>query len=71
MEEGYQSLGRNDQAEKILKELVNNFPQDDIQFEGQLRLGVLLLTQKKLGEATALSGNSKSDERIASQAQLN
>jgi TolA-binding protein len=72
MEEGYQSQGRNDQAEKILKELVNNFPQDDIQFEGQLRLGILLLTQKKLGEAVAaLSTAIRSpEERIASQGQF-
>ena len=72
MEEGYRSLGKIDQAEKILKELVANFPQDDIQFEGQLRLGILYLTQKKFGEAVAaLSVAIRSpEERVASQAQF-
>jgi TolA-binding protein len=72
MEEAYRSLRKSDQAEKILKDLVNNFPQDDIQFEGQLKLGLLLLTQKRLGEAVAaLSTAVRSrEERIASQAQF-
>ena len=49
-----------------------DFPQDDIQFEGQLRLGILHLTQKKFGEAVAaLSVAVRSpEERIASQAQF-
>jgi TolA-binding protein len=72
MEEGYRNLGKTDQAEKVLKELIAGFPQDDIQFEGQLKLGTLFLTQKKFGEAvTAFSVAVRSpDERIASQAQF-
>jgi TolA-binding protein len=72
MEEGYRGLGKMDQGEKILKELVSSFPQDDIQFEGQLRLGILYLTQKKFGEAVAaLSGAVRSpEERVASEAQF-
>jgi TolA-binding protein len=72
MEEGYRSLGKMDQAEKILKELVNNFPQENIQFEGQLRLGILYLIQKKFGEAVAvLSVAVRSpEEKVASQAQF-
>jgi TolA-binding protein len=71
MEEGYRSLGKMDQAEKILKELAGSFPQDDIQFEGQLRLGTLYLTQKRFGEAVAaLSTAVRSpEERVASEAQ--
>jgi TolA-binding protein len=51
--------------------LVSSFPQDDIQFEGQLRLGILYLTQKKFGEAVAaLSTAVRSpEERVASEAQ--
>jgi TolA-binding protein len=61
-----------DQAEKILKELVNGFPQDDIQFEGQLRLGILYLAQKKFGEAVAaFSVAARSpEEPVACQAQF-
>jgi TolA-binding protein len=72
MEEGYRGLGKMDQGEKILKELVSSFPQDDIQFEGQLRLGILYLTQKKFGEAVAaLSTAVRSpEERVASEAQF-
>jgi TolA-binding protein len=72
MEEAYQSLGKRDQGEKILRDLVNNFPQDDIQFEGQLRLGTLLLAQKKFTEAIpALSTAIRSsEERVASEAQF-
>src|SRR4030067_1380095 len=71
MEEGYRSLGKMDQAEKILKELSGSFPRDDIQFEGQLRLGILYFTQKKFGEAVAaFSAAVRSpEERVASQAQ--
>jgi tetratricopeptide (TPR) repeat protein len=56
-----------------LKELIGSFPQDDIQFEGQLRLGILYLTQKKFGEGvSALSVAVRSpEERVASQAQFN
>ncbi|MGZ3591612.1 MAG: tetratricopeptide repeat protein, partial [Thermodesulfobacteriota bacterium] len=72
MEEGYLGSGKMDLAEKILKELIGSFPQDDIQFEGQLRLGTLYLLQKKFGEAVAaLSVASRSpDERVAGQAQF-
>jgi len=72
MEEGYRGLGKMDQAEKILKDLVNTFPQDDIQFEGQLRLGVLYLAQKRFGEAVAaFSAAARSpEESVAGQAQF-
>ena len=60
-----------DQAEKILKELSGSFPRDDIQFEGQLRLGILYFTQKKFGEAVAAFSVAvrSPEERVASQAQ--
>jgi TolA-binding protein len=72
MEEGYRNLGKIDQAEKILKELLGSFSQDDIQFEGQLRLGTLYFTQKKFGDAVAaFSAAVRSpEERVASQAQF-
>jgi TolA-binding protein len=72
MEEGYRNLGKTDQAEKALKELINRFPQDDIRFEGQLRLGLLAMVQKKFAEAiSAFSAAARSPEgRVASQAQL-
>jgi TolA-binding protein len=71
MEEGYRSLGKMDQAEKILKELSGSLPREDIQYEGQLRLGTLYLIQKKFGEAiAAFSAAARSpEERVASQAQ--
>lgn len=72
MEEGYRYLGKTEQAEKALKDLITRFPQDDIQFEGQLRLGLLLLGQKRFAEAvSAFSVAARSPEgRVASQAQL-
>ncbi len=72
MEEGYRSLGKTDQAEKILKELLGSLPQDDIQFEAQLRLGILYFGQKKFGDAVAaFSAAARSpEERVASQAQF-
>jgi TolA-binding protein len=72
MEEGYRSFGKIDQAEKILKELLSSYSQDDIQFEGQLRLGTLYFTQKKFGDAVAaFSAAVRSpEERVASQAQF-
>jgi TolA-binding protein len=72
MEEGYRSLGKMDQAEKILKELSGSFSQDDIQYEGQLRLGMLYLAQKRFGDAVAaFSVAVRSPEgRVASQAQF-
>jgi len=48
MEEGYRNLGKTDQAEKILKELIAGFPQDDIQFEGQLKLGILFSPRRNM-----------------------
>jgi TolA-binding protein len=65
-------MGKIDQAEKILKDMVNHFPQDDIRFEGQLRLGILYLTQKKNGEAIAILSTAAQspEERVASQAQF-
>jgi len=72
VEEGYRSLGKTDQAEKILKELLGNFPQDDIQFEGQLRLGTLYFAQKNFGDAVAaFSAAARSpEEGVAGQAQF-
>jgi TolA-binding protein len=72
MEKGYQSLGKTEEAEKILRELVTKFPHDDIGFEGHLRLGLLYLTQKRFGEAiSALSVAIRSpEELVASQAQF-
>jgi tetratricopeptide (TPR) repeat protein len=72
LEEVYQNLGRSQQAEKVLKELVDKFPQDDVRFEGFLRLGRLYSSQKRFGVAIPpLSTALKSpEERIASEAQL-
>ncbi|RPJ09879.1 MAG: outer membrane protein assembly factor BamD, partial [Deltaproteobacteria bacterium] len=71
-EEGARHLGKVEQAEKILKEMMLKFPQDDLRFEGHLRLGLLYFSQKKPGEAiSALSIASQSpDDRIAGLAQL-
>jgi len=70
MEEGYRNLGRMDLAEKVLKELLTNFPQDDVRFEAHLRLGLLYLAQKKMKDAiTQLSLALRSpEEHVASQA---
>jgi len=72
MEEGYRNLGRTDQAEKVLKELLVNFPNDDILFEAHLRLGLLYLTQKRPKDAvTELSLALRSpEEQVASKAQF-
>jgi TolA-binding protein len=72
MEEGYRSLGKTDQAEKVLKELVGSSPQSDNQFEGLLRLGILYHAQKKYGDAiAAFSAAARSpEESVASQAQF-
>jgi len=72
MEEGYQQLGKAELAEKILKELIGKYSQDDIQFEGQLRLGLFYEAQKRFTEATAaFSAAARSpEERVACQAQL-
>ena len=70
MEEGYQNSGKMEQVEKILKDLVTKFPQDDIRFEGQLRLGLFYLAQKRPMDAVpVLSAAIRSpEERVASQA---
>jgi TolA-binding protein len=72
MEEADRSSGKGDHAEKVLKEMISKFPQDNVRFEGHLRLGLLYASQKRLGEAIAsLSLAAQSpDDRIASQAQL-
>jgi TolA-binding protein len=72
LEEGYRNSGKADLAEKTLKELTGKFPQEDVQFEGQLRLGLLLLTQKRFPEAiAAFSAAARSpEERVAAQAEL-
>ena len=72
LEEVYQNLGKPQQAEKTLKELVEKFPQDDLRFEGFLRLGRMYTSQKRFAEAIpSLSAALKSpEERIASEAQL-
>jgi TolA-binding protein len=71
-EETYRLLGKPDQAEKVLKEFVGKFPQDELWFEGYLRLGRITLGQKRFGEAisafsTALQSR---EERVASEAQF-
>jgi TolA-binding protein len=72
MERGYQPLGRTEEAEKILKELIAKFPNDEVRFEGHLRLGLLYSMQKKFGEAiSALSIAIRSpEELVASEAQF-
>jgi TolA-binding protein len=70
--EGYRSLGKLDQAEKAFRDLIARFPNDDIAYEGQLKLGLLLLNQKKSGDATAAfsAAGRSPEERVASQAQF-
>ncbi|RPJ06162.1 MAG: outer membrane protein assembly factor BamD, partial [Deltaproteobacteria bacterium] len=72
LEEGYRNLGKLDQAEKASRELIAKFPNDDITYEGQLRLGLLALPQKRFADAVnAFSAAIRSpDERVASQAQF-
>jgi TolA-binding protein len=71
-EEGYRSLGRLDEAERTLKELVAKFPQDDVRYEGHLRLGLLYMNQKKYTDAiSAFSLAARSpEESVAGQAQF-
>ena len=71
-EEALRSLGRTEQVEKLLKEMVAKFPQDNLHFEGHLRLGLLYFSQKKWGEAvSSFSRAAQSPEdRISSQAQM-
>jgi TolA-binding protein len=72
LEKGYQSLGKAEEAEKISRELITKFPNDDIRFEAHLRLGLLYLAQKRFEETiSALSIAIRSpDELVASQAQF-
>jgi TolA-binding protein len=72
MEEAFRNLGRTEEAEKIMREFIGKFPNDEIQFEGHLRLGLLYLTQKRFVDAvSALSMATRSpEERVASQAQF-
>jgi TolA-binding protein len=72
LEKGYQSLGKAEEAEKISRELITKFPNDDIRFEAHLRLGLLYLEQKRFEETiSALSIAIRSpDELVASQAQF-
>jgi TolA-binding protein len=72
MENGYRSLGKTEEAEKILRELVTKFPNDDIRFEGHLRLGLLYLTQKRFGEVISVLSIAirSSEDSVASQAQF-
>jgi TolA-binding protein len=72
MEEAYRNLGKKEEAEKTMKELVGRFAQDDIRFEGHLRLGLLYFAQRRFGDAiSALSIAVRSpEERVASQAQF-
>jgi len=71
-EEAYRLLGKPDQAEKVLKEFIGRFPQDDLGYEGYLRLGRLTLGQKRFVEAiSAFSTAAQSrEERVASEAQF-
>jgi TolA-binding protein len=72
MEEGYRHLGKSDQAVKVMRDFVGKFPNDEVRYEGYLRLGLLLLSQKKFGDAiSVLSVAIQSpEEGVASQAQL-
>jgi TolA-binding protein len=72
MEIGYRSLGKMEEAEKVLRELITKFPNDDIRFEGHLRLGLLHLMLKRFGEAiSAFSiATQGPEESVASQAQF-
>jgi TolA-binding protein len=72
MEEGYRYLGRTDQAVRVMRDFVAKFPNDEMRYEGYLRLGLLLLSQKKFADAiSALSVAVQSpEEGVASQAQL-
>ena len=72
LERGYQSLGKVEEAEKILRELITKFPNDDIRFEAHLRLGLLYLTQRRFEETiSAFSVAIRSpDELVTSQAQF-
>jgi TolA-binding protein len=72
IEEAYRNSGRTEQAVKIMKEFIEKYPNDDIRYEGYLRLGLLYLAQKKFADAiSALSSAVQSpEEEVASQAQF-
>jgi tol-pal system protein YbgF len=72
MEEGYRSLGRIDQAVKVTRDFIEKFREDEMKYEGYLRLGLLFMSQKKFGEAiSAFSVGIQSPvEGVASQAHL-
>jgi tetratricopeptide (TPR) repeat protein len=72
MEEAYRNLGKVDEAEKILKEFIEKFPQDEARFEAYLRAGLLHLPLKRFPDAIASFSNAlrSPEERIASQAQF-
>jgi tetratricopeptide (TPR) repeat protein len=72
MEEGYRHLGRLDQAVKVMKELVGKFSNDEVRYEGYLRLGLLYLSQKKFEDAVSTFSIAvqSPEEGIASQSQL-
>jgi tetratricopeptide (TPR) repeat protein len=56
----------------MMKEMIGKFPQEDIRFEGYLRLGLLYVNQKRYDDAiSALSQALRSpEERVAAQAQV-
>jgi tol-pal system protein YbgF len=72
MEEGYRRLGRTDQAVKVMRDFVGKFPNDEMRYEGYLRLGLLFLSQKKFGDAISVLSVAiqSAEEGVASQAQL-
>jgi TolA-binding protein len=72
MESGYRNLGKTEEAEKILRDLIIKFPNDNIRFEGHLRLGLLYLMLKRFGEAisTLAVAIRSPEELVASQAQF-
>jgi TolA-binding protein len=72
MEEAYRNMGKPNEAEKILKEYIEKFPQDETRFEAHLRLGLFYLTHKKYQEAVSSFSTAlrSPEERIASQAQF-
>jgi TolA-binding protein len=72
MEVGYRNLGKMEEAEKILRELITKYPNDDIRFEGHLRLGLLYFMLKRFGEAisTLSIATQSPEESVAGQAQF-
>lgn len=72
MEEAYRHMGKPIDAEKVLKEYVEKFPQDEARFEAYLRLGLFYLIQKRYQDAVSsfMAASRSPEERIASQAQF-